>query len=358
MTAPTQNWGPASDDMPWDENPFQQPAQNLFEVDTKTPFDMQAYNQKLKYAYDIGMLKPAPKRKTINISQLPAYEQLDYKPPRKRGEGLGPKTDIDEAMTQLGYIVAGKLHRDISKVDRLIQPQSALDWLREKKLDQKGWTVTSEDYDNDVSTPNDTIVRNKQGKVYSIAGYRTTAPKKRFQTMLYEEANPTKQDRKRTSMKTWYDANVRPTKYVSPWNYFKKLVAQTLKGFGHRIQKVQEVGEDIHNKQRNAYTILPSVIWRDHFIKKLMPNFLTPEIANTYAQVDLSELDKNDPGKYKQVNDAAKAYFDSLFEYDPSGRLIRAPTQIDIEIAQAVKNAILSGKDKQNNFLFNVSELI
>ncbi|KAA6359763.1 MAG: hypothetical protein EZS28_044710, partial [Streblomastix strix] len=246
---------------------------------------------------------------------------------------------------------------EAQKVDRLIEPSSALGWLREKQLDQKGLTVASEDYDKDVSTPNDTVVRNKQGKLYSSAGYRTIAPKKRLQTMLYEEANPTQQDHKRTSMKTWYDNNVRTNKYVSPWNYFKKLVAQTLKGFGHRIQKVQEVGEDILNKQRNAYTILPSVIWRDHFIKKLMPNFLSPEIANSYAQVDLSELDKKDPGKYKQINDAAKAYFDSLFEYEPSGRLIRAPTSIDAEITQAVKNAILSGKDKQNNFLFNVPQI-
>jgi hypothetical protein len=43
--------------------------------------------------------------------------------------------------------------------------------------------------------------------------------------MLYEEANPTKLDRKRTSMKAWYDANIKPNKYVSPWNYFKKVVA-------------------------------------------------------------------------------------------------------------------------------------
>jgi hypothetical protein len=32
--------------------------------------------------------------------------------------------------------------------------------LKEKKLDKKGWTVSSEDLDNDASTPNDAVVRN------------------------------------------------------------------------------------------------------------------------------------------------------------------------------------------------------
>ncbi|KAA6371931.1 MAG: hypothetical protein EZS28_032543, partial [Streblomastix strix] len=246
---------------------------------------------------------------------------------------------------------------DIAKVDRLIHPQSAADWLKEKKLDKKGWTVSAEDLDNDASTPNDAVVRNSYGKLYSIAGYRTTAPKKRYQTMLYEDQYPTKQDRKGTTMKSWYDANIRPIKYVSPWNYFKKIVAEVLKSFDHKIQRVQDVGEDIHNKQRNAYKVLPGVIWRDYFIKRMMPSFMNPEIANTYAQVDLAELDKSDPSKYNQINDAAKVYFDSLFEYEPSGRLIKAPTSIEVEITQAVKNVILSGRDMTNNFLFNVSEI-
>ncbi|KAA6360562.1 MAG: hypothetical protein EZS28_043911, partial [Streblomastix strix] len=276
---------------------------------------------------------------------------------RSRRVGQGPNIDVDEAMKQLGYLVAGKLHRDISKVDRLIHPQSAADWLKEKKQDKKGQAVSSEDLDNDASTPNDAVVRNSQGKLYSIAGYRTTAPKKRYWTMLYEDQYPTKQDHKGITMKTWYDANIRPIKYVSPQNYFKKVIAQVLKSFGQKIQRVQDVGEDIHNKQRNAYTILPSVIWRDYFIKTMMPNFMKLEIANIYAYVDLVELDKSDPSKYKQINDAAKAYFDSLFEYESSGRLIKAPTSIETKINQAVKNAILSRKDKTNNFLFNVSEI-
>lgn len=36
-------------------------------------------------------------------------------------------------------------------------------------------------------------------------------------------------------MKSWYDTNIRPFKYVSPWNYFKKVVAEVLKSFGHKI---------------------------------------------------------------------------------------------------------------------------
>ncbi|KAA6375174.1 MAG: hypothetical protein EZS28_029299 [Streblomastix strix] len=168
---------------------------------------------------------------------------------KSRRVAYGLSTDVDEVMKQLGYLVAGRLHRDISKVERLFHPQSAQDWLREKKLDKKGWTVIVEDLDNDSTTPNDTIVRNWQGKLYSIAGYRTTAPKKRYQPMLYEEQYPSKQDRKGTTMKAWNDANIRLIKYVSPWNYFQKVVAEVHKNFDHKIQRVLDVGEDIRKKQ-------------------------------------------------------------------------------------------------------------
>ncbi|KAA6367301.1 MAG: hypothetical protein EZS28_037170, partial [Streblomastix strix] len=109
MTTPTQQWSPASDDMAWDDKPF---------GDQKGLMDIE---------------RSVPQNK------------------RSRRVGQGPSTDVDEAMKQLGYLVAGKLHRDISKVDRLIHPQSAADWLKEKKLDKKGWTVSSEDLDNDAS---------------------------------------------------------------------------------------------------------------------------------------------------------------------------------------------------------------
>ncbi|KAA6394706.1 MAG: hypothetical protein EZS28_009769 [Streblomastix strix] len=206
------------------------------------------------------MLKPDPKRKAINISKLSAFEQLNEKRSRKLGESQGPRTSTDEAMKQLGQLIARQLHRDISKVDRFIHPQSALDWLREKKLDQKGQTIFSEDFDNNASAPNDIIVRNCQRKLYLVAGYRTIAPKKRLQTVLYEEQNPTSQDHNIISMKTWQYANVKPNRYVYTWNYYKKLVAQTLKSFGHRIQKIYEVEEDIRNNQKKTCTILQNVI--------------------------------------------------------------------------------------------------
>ncbi|KAA6368510.1 MAG: hypothetical protein EZS28_035963, partial [Streblomastix strix] len=77
-------------------------------------------------------------------------------------------------------------------------------------------TVSSEDLDNDASTPNDAVARNSQRKLYSIACFLILAPKKRYQTMLYEEQYPSKQDCKGTTMKSWYDINIRPFKYVSP----------------------------------------------------------------------------------------------------------------------------------------------
>ncbi|KAA6396509.1 MAG: hypothetical protein EZS28_007966 [Streblomastix strix] len=353
MTTSTQQWGQVSDDMPWDDKSFGD-QQGLMDIERSVPQSIDDIRQKMGYAYDLKLLKKPPTRKQIQ-SDLPVFNLLLDK--RSRRVGQGASADVDEAMQQLGYLVASKLHRDISKVDRLIHPQSAADWLKEKKLDKKGRTLSSEDLNNDTSTPNDAVVRNSKGKLYSIAGYRTTAAKKRYQTMLYENQYPTKQDRKGTTMKAWFDANIRLIKYISPWNYFKKVVTQVLKSFGHKIQRVQDVVEDIHNKQRNAYTILPDVIWRDYFIKRMMPSFMKSEIANTYPWVDLAELYKSDPSKYKQINDAAKAYFDSLFEYIPSGRLIKEPTSIETEITQVVKNAILSGRDRQNNFLFNVSEI-
>ncbi|KAA6398148.1 MAG: hypothetical protein EZS28_006321 [Streblomastix strix] len=141
--------------MPWDEQPFQD-YQGLMDIERSVPQSIDAVRQKMGYAYNLKLLKRPPIRKQIQ-SDLPAFNQLQDQ--KSRRVGLWPSTDVDEKMKQLRYFVAGKLHRDIQKVIRLIHLQSAADWLKEKKLDKKGWTAASEDLDNDVSTLNDAVVR-------------------------------------------------------------------------------------------------------------------------------------------------------------------------------------------------------
>ncbi|KAA6369751.1 MAG: hypothetical protein EZS28_034722 [Streblomastix strix] len=130
MTALIQQWDPASDDMAWDEKPFGN-LQGLMNTERSVPQNIDEANQKTGYTYDLKLIKKLPTRKQIQ-SDLPAFILLSDK--RSRRVGQGPCIDVDEAMKQFGYLVAGKLHRDISKIDRLIHPQKCLRLIERNEI--------------------------------------------------------------------------------------------------------------------------------------------------------------------------------------------------------------------------------
>ena len=147
------------------------------------------------------------------------------------------------AMKNLVNIV-GRLNQDIKHINVLTSKLSAEDYLDrtyKNPTERAKWNVIEEDLDNDPATPENVLVK-RDGKIYSIDGYRSIPPLMRqYKRGFYTEfSTPDDRDGQKYGD---YLAKHKKKRAPTARDILKKTIAALMKEHGMSAKNKLESGE-------------------------------------------------------------------------------------------------------------------
>ncbi|KAA6370646.1 MAG: hypothetical protein EZS28_033827 [Streblomastix strix] len=209
--------------------------------------------------------------------------------------------------------LVGKLAKDIKRVKALVNEDSAKNWITDRGLNEKGWSVKSEDLDDDRNTSNNVIVTNPSG-FYSIDGYRAVEPKQRFLLNQYYGKYPQKAQRRQNNYGSWYDETIRPLIPAAIGKQlFNKAVQIVLKSLGHVIDK--EADQQTKLKQQMTFIKCAPYIWKKKFIGYFAAMNADAQSKNAFKDANYFDLYRSPDTrkKYNAINKLAINVFNQLY---------------------------------------------